>query len=88
MKTKPSDLAKFSSVGTSAVAAIVSGWKACAYSPMRVGVSRSGSTDTNSTRGRVESGRSFHCACAWASSASVVGQTSGQKVKPRKTSVQ
>src|SRR5690606_29951234 len=44
--------------------------------------------DTNSTRGRVASGRPSHCFCAMASSARVVGHTSGQWVKPRNTTVQ
>ena len=52
------------------------------------GVSRSGSTETNSTRGRIETGIASQDFCALASSASVVGQTSGQWVKPRKTMVQ
>ena len=88
MNTSDRDRANASSVGMSAVAASVSRWKWCAYSPIRSGVSRSGSTDTNRTRGRTPSGSVSHSACARASSASVVGQTSGQWVKPRNTSVQ
>jgi hypothetical protein len=54
MKTMRQAAREASSAGTSPVAASVSRWKACAYSPMRSRVSRSGSTDTNSTRGRVD----------------------------------
>src|SRR3546814_9867807 len=65
--TSASELANVSSAGTSAVAAMLSRWKACAYSPMRSGSSRSGSRETNSTRGRVDSGSASHCFCACAS---------------------
>ena len=88
MKTSPRTWAKLASAAGSPLAASVSVRKKWAYSPVLAGVSRSASTETNSTRGRIETGIASQDFCALASSASVVGQTSGQCVKPRKTMVQ
>ena len=50
-------------------------------------VSRSGSADTNSTRGRVASGIDALLYARRTASARMVGLTSGQWVKPMNTSV-
>ncbi len=76
-----------SSSASEAVTPANSGSKPFKYAAMRSGVSRLGSTLTNSTRGVSRGARLAMSARTCASRLSVSGQTSGQFVKPKKSSV-
>ena len=64
------------------------GSKCATYRASAAGVSRAGSTVASTTSGISSGGRSASWRRASASVASVVGQTSGQFVKPKKSRVQ
>src|SRR5690606_40266268 len=63
------------------------GSKAATYAAMRSGVSRNGSTLTKTTSGTSSGASSRSRSATDASTCIVIGQTSGQFVKPKKSSV-